>query len=41
MPLENPFYTAEMQGAYGLRSIGRLELEEGGVIEDLQLAVAT
>jgi len=23
MPLENPFYTAEMQGAYELRSIGQ------------------
>ena len=41
MPLENPFYTAEMQGAFELRSIGRFELEDGGVIEDLQLAVAT
>lgn len=41
MPLDNPFYTPEMQGAYELRSIGRFELEEGGVIEDLQLAVAT
>ena len=41
MPLDNPFYTAEMQGAYELRSIGRFELEDGGVIEDLQLAVAT
>jgi homoserine O-acetyltransferase len=41
MPLDNPFYSAEMQGAYELRSIGRFELEEGGVIEDLQLAVAT
>jgi len=41
MPLENAFYTAEMQGDYQLHSIGRFELEEGGVIEDLQLAVAT
>ncbi|WP_404350626.1 alpha/beta fold hydrolase [Phycicoccus jejuensis] len=41
MPLENPFYTPEMQGPYELRSIGRFELEEGGVIPDLQLAVAT
>lgn len=41
MPLENPFYTAEMQGEYELHPIGRFELEEGGVIEDLQLAVAT
>ena len=41
MPLENAFYTAEMQGEYELRSIGRFELEEGGVIDDLELAVAT
>ena len=41
MPLENPFYTAEQQGAYELLPLGRFELEEGGVIEDLQLAVAT
>ena len=41
MPLENPFYTPEIQGPYELRSIGRFELEEGGVIPDLQLAVAT
>src|SRR5690625_7206517 len=30
-----------MQGDYQLHSIGRFELEEGRVIEDLQLAVAT
>jgi homoserine O-acetyltransferase len=41
MPLENPFYTAEMQGEYQLHSLGRFELEDGGVISDLQLAVAT
>lgn len=41
MGLENEFYTAETQGPYELRSIGRFELEEGGVIPDLQLAVAT
>ncbi len=41
MPLENPFYTAEMQGDYTLHSLGRFELEDGGVIPDLQLAVAT
>ncbi|MGC5585042.1 alpha/beta fold hydrolase [Ornithinimicrobium sp. W1665] len=41
MTLENPFYSPEVQGAYELRSIGRFELEEGGVIPDLQLAVAT
>lgn len=41
MPLDNPFYTAEMQGPYETYSLGRFELEEGGVIPDLQLAVAT
>ena len=41
MPLENPFYTAEMQGDFELVGLGRFELEEGGVIEDLRLAVAT
>ncbi len=41
MPLDNPFYSAEQQGPYELVSIGRFELEEGGVIPDLQLAVAT
>ena len=41
MTLENPFYSPEVQGAYTLHSIGRLELEEGGVLPDCQLAVAT
>ena len=41
MTLENPFYSPEVQGAYELHSVGRFELEEGGVIPDLQLAVAT
>ena len=41
MPIDNPFYSAEAQGPYEMHSIGRFELEEGGVIEDLQLAVAT
>ena len=41
MPLENPFYSAEMQGPYAIHSIDRFELEDGGVIADLQLAVAT
>lgn len=41
MPLENPFYTAEMQGDYELVPVGRFELEEGGVIDELELAVAT
>ncbi|MGN7861241.1 alpha/beta fold hydrolase [Microbacterium sp. 22303] len=39
--LHNPFYTAEVQGAYDMHSLGRFELEEGAVIPDLQLAVAT
>ncbi|QIK65351.1 alpha/beta fold hydrolase [Nocardioides sp. HDW12B] len=41
MPLENSFYTAEMQGPYVTVPLGRFELEEGGVIEELELAVAT
>ena len=28
MPLDNPFYTAEMPGAYELRSIGRFGFEQ-------------
>lgn len=39
--LDNSFYTAEVQGPYETASIGRLELEEGGVIEDCWLAYAT
>lgn len=41
MALENPFYSPEVQGPYDLHSLGRFELEEGGVLPDLQLAVAT
>lgn len=41
MTLDNGFYTPEAQGAFELHSLGRFELEEGGVIPDLQLAVAT
>lgn len=41
MALDNPFYTPEVQGAYTLHSLGEFELEEGGRITDLQLAVAT
>lgn len=41
MPLQNPFYTAEIHGDYTMHSLGRFELEEGGVIENLELAVAT
>lgn len=39
--MENSFYTAEAQGPHETASIGRLELEEGGVIEDCWLAYAT
>ncbi|BAU95217.1 homoserine O-acetyltransferase [Corynebacterium suranareeae] len=39
--LDNSFYTAEVQGPYETASIGRLELEEGGVIDDCWLAFAT
>lgn len=39
--IENPFYSHEFHGDYELVRIGRLELEEGGVIPDCQLAVAT
>lgn len=39
--IENNFYTDEFHKDYELISVGRLELEEGGVIEDLRLAVRT
>ena len=39
--IENSFYSADVQGPYQTASIGRLELEEGGVIEDCWLAYAT
>lgn len=39
--IENNFYTAETQGPYQTASIGRLELEDGGVIDDCWLAYAT
>ena len=39
--VDNAFYTPEFHGEYELISIGRLDLEEGGTIEDCQLAVAT
>lgn len=41
MTMENPFYSPEVQGPYELHPLGRFELEHGGVIPDLQLAVAT
>ncbi len=39
--LVNPFYTPEIHGPYTMHSIGRFELEDGGTVPDLQLAVAT
>lgn len=39
--IENKFYSHEVHGGYDLISIGRLDLEEGGVIPDCELAVAT
>ncbi len=38
--MENVFYTAEIQGPYEMIGIGDLELEEGGTLRDVQLAVA-
>ncbi|AGF72994.1 alpha/beta fold hydrolase [Corynebacterium halotolerans] len=37
----NDFYSPEVQGPYEKIGIGRLELENGGVIENCELAVAT
>lgn len=39
--ITNDYYTDEHHGDWDMISIGRLELEEGGVIEDCQLAVVT
>lgn len=39
--IDNTFYTVETQGSYELIDIGTLILEEGGVIENCTLAVAT
>ncbi|MEQ3538415.1 alpha/beta fold hydrolase [Pseudonocardia tropica] len=39
--IENPYYTHEFHGDYDLIGLGEFALEEGGVIPDLQLAVAT
>ncbi|BBG03506.1 MULTISPECIES: alpha/beta fold hydrolase [Pseudonocardia] len=41
MAIENPYYGHEFHGDYDLISIGEFALEEGGVIPDLHLAVAT
>jgi homoserine O-acetyltransferase/O-succinyltransferase len=39
--ITNPYYSPEFHGDYKVVSIGRLELEEGGVIEDCRLAYNT
>ena len=39
--VDNPFYSHEFHGEYEIASIGRLELEEGGVIPDCHLAYTT
>ena len=39
--IQNDFYTPEAQGPYQLHGLGDFELEEGGVIPDLQLAYST
>jgi homoserine O-acetyltransferase len=41
MAIENPYYGQEGHGPYELVNIGRIELEEGGVIDNCKLAVAT
>ncbi|WP_454166039.1 alpha/beta fold hydrolase [Gordonia iterans] len=41
MAITNQYYTHEFHGDYELISIGELALEEGGVIPDCHLAVAT
>ncbi len=39
--IQNPFYGHDVHGDYDLISVGELQLEEGGVIPDCRLAVAT
>ena len=39
--IDNPYYTDAVHKDYELISVGRLELEEGGAIPDLKLAVRT
>jgi len=39
--IKNPFYSHEFHGNYEIISVGELCLEEGGVIPDCRLAVAT
>ncbi|MBC3195065.1 alpha/beta fold hydrolase [Pseudonocardia sp. C8] len=39
--MDNPYYSHEFHGDYDLVNIGRLDLEDGGVIPECHLAVAT
>ncbi|SDG26323.1 alpha/beta fold hydrolase [Pseudonocardia oroxyli] len=39
--IDNPYYSSAFHGDYELVSVGRLELEEGGVIPDCHLAITT
>jgi homoserine O-acetyltransferase len=41
LAIANPFYTEEFHGPYELVGLGDFELEEGGVIPDLELAIST
>jgi homoserine O-acetyltransferase len=41
MGIENPYYTHEFHGDYEVAGIGRLDLEEGGALEDCRLAYTT
>ncbi|MFM7694441.1 MAG: alpha/beta fold hydrolase, partial [Actinomycetota bacterium] len=41
MAIDNPFYTAELHGPYELVGLGDFELEEGGVIPGLEIAIST
>jgi homoserine O-acetyltransferase len=41
MPVDLPFYTEEFHGPFTLHGLGDFELEEGGVLPDLKLAVST
>ncbi len=41
MAIDNPFYTPEIHGPYDLHGLGDFDLEDGGVIPDLHLAVST
>ena len=39
--MENPYYGNEAHGPYEVHDIGRLDLEEGGILDSCKLAVAT